>query len=123
MEIGVWLRELGLGQCEQAFRDNDVDFDLLTRLTAEELKEIGVATVGHRRRLLDAIAGLRAEAKHRQGARSFELRAATSLARLGRDRGKCGEARDILRPIYGWFSEGFDTPDLEDAKDALEALN
>ena len=38
MEIGAWLRELGLGQYEQAFRDNDVDFDLLTRLTAEELK-------------------------------------------------------------------------------------
>src|SRR3982751_4766304 len=58
-DVGAWLRGLGLGQYEQAFRDNDVDADLLARLTAEDLREIGVASVGHRRRLLDAIAALR----------------------------------------------------------------
>ena len=64
MDIGAWLRGLGLGRYEQAFRDNDVDADLLASLTAEDLKEIGIASVGHRRRLLDAIAAMQAEAAH-----------------------------------------------------------
>jgi tetratricopeptide (TPR) repeat protein len=55
-----------------------------------------------------------------QGARSLELRAATSLARLWRDQGKRAEARELLAPIYGWFSEGFDTRDLIDAKALLD---
>jgi predicted ATPase len=58
----------------------------------------------------------------RQSAHFWELRAATSLARLWRDRGKCNEARDLLAPIYGWFTEGFDTPDLEEAKALLQQL-
>jgi class 3 adenylate cyclase/tetratricopeptide (TPR) repeat protein len=57
-----------------------------------------------------------------QGARSFGLRAATSLARLLRDQGKRAEARDLLAPVYGWFTEGFDTRDLQDAKALLEEL-
>ena len=57
-----------------------------------------------------------------QGARSFELRAATSLARLWRDQGKRAEARDLLAPVYGWFTEGFDARDLQDAKALLEEL-
>ena len=48
-----------------------------------------------------------------QGARALELRAATSLARLRRDQGRHIEARDLLAPVYGWFTEGFDTPDLK----------
>jgi tetratricopeptide (TPR) repeat protein len=55
-----------------------------------------------------------------QGAKLFELRAATSLARLWRDQGKLAEARDLLVPIYGWFTEGFDTLDLKEAKVLLE---
>jgi class 3 adenylate cyclase/predicted ATPase len=62
VDIGAWLRGLGLGQYERAFRDNDIDADLLAKLTAEELREIGVASVGHRRRLLEAIATLPADA-------------------------------------------------------------
>jgi class 3 adenylate cyclase/tetratricopeptide (TPR) repeat protein len=57
-----------------------------------------------------------------QGARSLELRAATSLARLWRDQGKRAEARDLLAPIYAWFTEGFATRDLQDAKALLEDL-
>jgi predicted ATPase len=58
----------------------------------------------------------------RQEARLWELRAATNLARLWRDQGKCVEARDLLGPVYGWFTEGFDTPDLKRAKTLLEKL-
>jgi predicted ATPase len=55
----------------------------------------------------------------RQQARSLELRAATSLSHLWRNEGKPTEARDLLTPVYSWFTEGFDTPDLKDAKALL----
>jgi hypothetical protein len=54
-----------------------------------------------------------------QQAKSWELRAATSLARLRCDQGKRDEARDLLAPVYGWFTEGFDTRDLKEAKGLL----
>ncbi|MFZ2105378.1 MAG: AAA family ATPase, partial [Roseiarcus sp.] len=57
-----------------------------------------------------------------QQAKSWELRAAASLARLRRDQGKREEARDLLAPVYGWFTEGFDTLDLKEAKVLLDAL-
>ncbi len=62
------------------------------------------------------------EVAREQQARSFELRAATSLARLWQRQGKCTEARELLQPVYDWFTEGFDTPDLKDAKALLEEL-
>jgi predicted ATPase len=58
-----------------------------------------------------------------QQARMWELRAATSLARLWRDRGKCTEARDLIAPIYGWFTEGLGTVDLEQANALLSELS
>jgi predicted ATPase len=58
-----------------------------------------------------------------QEAKSWELRAATSLARLWRDQGKRDEAHDLLAPIYGWFTEGFDTLDLKEAKALLDELH
>lgn len=58
MDIAAWLRELGLGQYAAAFRDNAIDAEVLPRLTLEDLKELGVIPLGHRRRLLDAIAVL-----------------------------------------------------------------
>ena len=61
--------------------------------------------------------------RERQSAKIFELRASTSLARLWRDQGKRAEARDLLAPIYGWFTEGFDTLDLKEAKALLDELN
>lgn len=59
MDVAVWLRSLSLGQYEAAFRDNEVDDSVLPNLTAEDLKELGVTALGHRRKLLDAIAALR----------------------------------------------------------------
>jgi predicted ATPase len=57
-----------------------------------------------------------------QEAKLFELRAATSLARLWRNQRKRTGARDLLQPLYAWFTEGFDTQDLKDAKMLLEEL-
>jgi class 3 adenylate cyclase/predicted ATPase len=58
-----------------------------------------------------------------QSARMWELRAATSLARLWRDQGRCAAARDLLAPVYGWFTEGFDTADLKNARALLGQLS
>jgi hypothetical protein len=62
MDIAAWLDSLGLGQYEQTFRDNEIDERVLPSLTAEDLKDLGVKLVGHRRRLLDAISALDASA-------------------------------------------------------------
>ena len=61
MDIAAWLRGLGLQQYEQAFRDNAVDAAVLPELTADDLKDLGVRSVGHRRKLLAAIAALRSD--------------------------------------------------------------
>ena len=61
MDVVVWLRSLGLGKYEAAFRENEIDETVLPGLTAEDLKDLGVGIVGHRRKILDAIAALRAE--------------------------------------------------------------
>jgi class 3 adenylate cyclase len=58
MDVGVWLRRLGLAEYEGAFRDNQIDEEVLSNLTGDDLKELGVASVGHRRKLLSAIAEL-----------------------------------------------------------------
>jgi hypothetical protein len=62
MDIGSWLRSLGLGEYEAIFRENKIDKTVLTKLTADDLKELGVRALGDRRKLLDAIAGLDAYA-------------------------------------------------------------
>src|SRR5690349_23224224 len=59
MNVGAWLKSLGLEQYEAAFRENDVDAEVLRTLTGEELKDIGVSSIRHRRRLLEAITVLR----------------------------------------------------------------
>jgi predicted ATPase len=58
-----------------------------------------------------------------QQAKSLELRAAMSMARLWRDQGKPQQARELLAPVYGWFTEGFDTLDLKEAKALLDQLH
>lgn len=62
MDVRDWLRRLGLAEYEAAFRENEIDEFVLPSLTAEDLKDLGVAIVGHRRKLLNAIATLRAKA-------------------------------------------------------------
>jgi len=66
---------------------------------------------------LDAI-----DVAHSQSAKSWELRAATRLARLWQSQDKTTDARDLLAPVYGWFTEGFDTADLKEAKALLDEL-
>jgi hypothetical protein len=62
MDVADWLRRLGVERYEATFRENDVDAALLPTLTAEDLKEIGISSFGHRRRLLEAIAELHSKA-------------------------------------------------------------
>ena len=64
----------------------------------------------------------RSQLRDKQQAKSWELRAAMSMARLWRDQGKPQQARELLAPVYGWFTEGFDTRDLKEAKALLDAL-
>src|SRR3954466_14915771 len=63
IDITDWLGKLGLEQYAPAFRDNEIDDQVLPRLTAEDLKDLGVTLVGHRRRLLDAVDALRADSE------------------------------------------------------------
>lgn len=212
MDVGDWLRGLGLEQYEAAFRENEIDERVLPSLTQEDLKEVGVGPVGHRRILLEAVAALRTEATgngpstHRPNTsnapdlppedraerrqvtvmfsdlvgstalsarmdiedlrevissyqkcvadtvrrfggfvakymgdgvlvyfgypqaheddaeRAVRAGLAMSMARLLRDQGKRDDARELLAPIYGWFTEGFDTLDLRKAKALLDDL-
>ena len=62
MDVVVWLRSLGLGKYEAIFRENDIDETVLPSVTHDNLKELGVASFGHRMKLLDAIAALRSDA-------------------------------------------------------------
>ena len=107
MDIGGWLRELGLGQYEAAFRDNAVDGAILPKLTADDLKEIGVVAVGHRRRLLDAIAALWATlpASPAPGpaARGPDLAGGLRFDRIRRASSDHG---DVLRPRRLDFARG-----------------
>jgi tetratricopeptide (TPR) repeat protein len=90
---------------------------------AELYRVEGIALLGLKR-IEDAETALREALRvaRRQQAKSYELRAATSLARLWGEQGRRAEARELLAPVYGWFTEGFDTADLKDAKVLLDQL-
>ena len=83
MDLGGWLQRLGLEQYTAAFRENEIDETVLPRLTADDLKDIGVGAVGHRRKLLDAIAALHADAE-REAAHGGPLRTKRMSGRLRR---------------------------------------
>ncbi|MBO0735433.1 MAG: AAA family ATPase [Alphaproteobacteria bacterium] len=91
---------------------------LLRWLQGELLQRLGTSNAATAEEALRRAVG---EAR-RQGSRGYELRAATSLAHLMREQGRRAEARDLLAPVLGWFTEGFDTPDLKDAKALLNEL-
>src|SRR5215469_3800843 len=74
MDVVVWLRGLGLGKYEAAFRENEIDETVLPSLTHENLKELGVTALGHRLKLLDAIAALRTD----EGAKALSSDAAAT---------------------------------------------
>jgi TOMM system kinase/cyclase fusion protein len=90
----------------------------LYRLRGELLLRYAVAPPGE----AEACFQQALDVARRQQARSLELRAATSLSRLWQEQGKCKDAHDLLAPIYGWFAEGFDTADLQEAKVLLTEL-
>jgi len=89
----------------------------LRRLEGELRSQAGAPEASVEACLVEALAVAR-----RQEAKSFELRAATNLARLWQGMGNRTEGRDLLAPIYNWFTEGFDTPDLRDARALLDGL-
>ena|SRR6476661_996676 len=89
MDIVVWLRSLGLGKYEAAFRENDIDETVLPALTHGTLKDLGVASVGHRVKLLNAIAALRSDASGKPssaGRNAARVRAARSEISIVRAR-------------------------------------
>ena len=90
--------------------------EVLYRIPGDLLKAAGDC-YGAERQYRQAIA-----VAERQSAKLLQLRASTSLARLWRDQGRRAEAHDLLAPIYGWFTEGFDTPVLKEAKALLDEL-
>jgi tetratricopeptide (TPR) repeat protein len=93
-----------------------IEAELLYRVPGDLLSAAGDRS-GAERHYRQAIA-----VAERQSAKLLQLKASVSLARLWRDQGKRGEARDLLGPIYYWFTEGFDAPDLKDAKALLDDL-
>src|SRR4029078_5016383 len=97
MDIVVWLRSLGLGKYEAAFRENDIDETVLPNLTAEDLKELGVTALGHRRKLLDAIAALRNDASGKTP--SFDVPVSPSTS------GASPEDRAERRQVTVMFSD------------------
>ena len=119
-----------LGQLDDARRSIDDAIDKVER-SKEKWCEAEVHRIaGEMIKSPQAEAAAKAEAyferalavARQQQAKSWELRAAMSMARLWRDQGKRDEARDLLAPVYGWFTEGFDTLDLKEVKGLLDGL-
>ena len=108
---------LSAGQSYRATYGEEAQATELDRLEAELLRAEGAPTQIVELHLCNAL-----RIAQRQGARFLELRAATSLARLWRDEGRCAEAQALLAPIYGWFAEGFAMRDLREAKALLDEL-
>jgi class 3 adenylate cyclase/predicted ATPase len=98
MDVGVWLRSLGLGQYEATFRDNEIDGAVLPRLTVDDLKDLGVAVVGHRRKIMSAVEELNAESV----ARTDAMEALPTQAPLSVGAGSGGAER---RPITVMFCD------------------
>jgi predicted ATPase len=110
--VGLWLLRKGCGQ-RPGYGPNE-----LNRVAWE----IALQSSEPDAAKAHAYFGRALTVARRQQAKSWELRASMSLARLWRSRGKVQQARELLAPVYGWFTEGFDTRDLKEAKALLEEL-
>src|SRR6516162_10633379 len=99
MDIVVWLRSLGLGKYEAAFRENDIDETVLSGLTHETLKELGVASVGHRVKLLDAIAALRSNKSDKTPA--VETATTSSAQSVSEDRAERRQVTVMFSDLVG----------------------
>jgi len=99
MDVVVWLRSLGLGKYEAAFRENEIDETLLPSLTHEILKELGVTVIGHRLKLLDAIAALRSDASA-QGP-SGDPKAAPGVTQSAEDRAERRQVTVMFSDLVG----------------------
>ena len=118
MDIDSWLRSLGLGQYEAAFRDNAIDEKVLPRLTAEDLKDLGVGIVGHRRTLLDAIAGLRTDASEK----ALSTDAVSTPSASPQDRGERRQVTVMFSDLVGStaLSARMDPEDLREVISAYQ---
>ena len=118
MDVVVWLRSLGLGKYEAAFRENEIDETVLPGLTAEDLKELGVAALGHRRKLLDAIAALRADASGK--APSVDV--ATAPSNSPEDRAERRQVTVVFADLVGStaLSARMDPEDLREVISAYQ---
>ncbi len=120
--------QLAARRAEEALGTTDEALEWVARNAEGQLEGIVRCARGDALLALGAVDRAEAEYRHargvarRQQARWWELRAATRLARLWSERGKRTEARDLLAPVYAWFTEGFDVRDLQDAKALLDAL-
>src|SRR5262252_2898971 len=115
MDVVVWLRGLGLGKYEAAFRENEIDEAVLPSLTHENLKELGVTALGHRLKLLDAIAALRANTSAK--ATCVQATTAPSAQRVGReDRAERRQVTVMFSDLVGWtaLSARMDPEDLRE---------
>ena len=131
VRLSLWGKSYAeLGQFDEALRSVEEAKEVIKR-TGETWFEVGVHCIAGEAALNSTPPdATKAEAHferalavaRQQEAKSWELRAATSMARLWRDQGKPQQARALLAPVYGWFTEGFDTRDLKEAKTLLEEL-
>jgi class 3 adenylate cyclase len=118
MDIGAWLRGLGLEKYEAAFRENENDDTVLRNLTAEDLKDLGVSIVGHRRKLLDAIAALRADAN----AKVSSPEAVSALPKLAQDTAERRQVTVMFSDLVGStaLSARMDPEDLREVISAYQ---
>src|SRR6516225_3542714 len=121
MDVVVWLRSLGLGKYEAVFRENDIDETVLPSLTHENLKELGVASFGHRVKLLDAIAALRSDASDRWP--SSELKTAPAVTSAApEDRAERRQVTVLFSDLVGStaLSARMDPEDLREVISAYQ---
>ena len=120
MDVVVWLRSLGLGKYEAAFRENEIDETVLPSLTEEHLKQLGVTALGHRVKLLDAIAALRSDASA-QGP-SGDPKAAPGVSPSPEDRAERRQVTVMFSDLVGStaLSARMDPEDLREVISAYQ---